>query len=702
MIGALAQHTRPLNAKSAGTLERDGFRIEKIIFESLPAFYVTANLYLPAAGAGPFPAVVMTPGHSPTGKAGEYQLAANFARNGIAALAYDPMSEGERLQYLDPATGKSAVGGPTGEHSQAALADDLTGEHISRYFVWDAMRAIDYLTAPQRYRRAAHRRLRVLRRRHRHRLPHRARPAREGRRHRLLHHRVPGSAGRAHRRAGGRADHPRLHRRRFRFRRLGGTRRSAPLRHRLHHQRHVPLSKARARTYEEAKRIYGLYGAADQLHWITGPGGHGALTPVHPEILAFFSRALKNSAEPPTYTRLTPDKPADLNCTPTGQVASSLHGETIASLIRKVRPDQVPRGFPQPRRHHRPPQRLRARRHARSPFILHSEPGVDLPGRLIVPPSTTRKPAVLLLSGDVPDGTCGLRRRRARAAASPFTRRHGSRQVAPAGRLLPAFAARRTGRQDPPRHARRRYHPRRGLPRRTPRRGRPSITVYGKGGAGVALLHAAALDRRITPRRHRRHPRLFRAILDEPLHRNAPEIVIPGVLTHYDIPDLVKAIAPRPVNIPKFSTSARPATRVERAIRCPRPAWNSAQSPKRYADGEQTVEVLHDISLAAEAGTVTALLGRSGCGKTTLLNLAGAMDFPTAGEVLIDGRATAPLSESELTALRRNANRLRLSVLPTPAHAHRAGECRAAAAARRRRQDPRNRARPPRLGRARR
>jgi ABC-type lipoprotein export system ATPase subunit len=65
------------------------------------------------------------------------------------------------------------------------------------------------------------------------------------------------------------------------------------------------------------------------------------------------------------------------------------------------------------------------------------------------------------------------------------------------------------------------------------------------------------------------------------------------------------------------------------------------------------VEVLHDISLTADAGTITALVGRSGCGKTTLLNLAGAMDFPSAGEVLIDGRATASLSDAELTALRR-------------------------------------------------
>ncbi len=74
---------------------------------------------------------------------------------------------------------------------------------------------------------------------------------------------------------------------------------------------------------------------------------------------------------------------------------------------------------------------------------------------------------------------------------------------------------------------------------------------------------------------------------------------------------------------------------------------------KTYRDGGQAVEVLHDISLTVAPGTVTALLGRSGCGKTTLLNLAGAMDFPSAGQVLIDGRNTGSLSESELTGLRR-------------------------------------------------
>src|SRR5690349_17730858 len=74
---------------------------------------------------------------------------------------------------------------------------------------------------------------------------------------------------------------------------------------------------------------------------------------------------------------------------------------------------------------------------------------------------------------------------------------------------------------------------------------------------------------------------------------------------------------------------------------------------KTYRNGGQPVEVLHGISLTAEPGTVTALLGRSGCGKTTILNLAGAMDFPSSGEVLIEGRATGSLSEAELTAVRR-------------------------------------------------
>ncbi len=71
---------------------------------------------------------------------------------------------------------------------------------------------------------------------------------------------------------------------------------------------------------------------------------------------------------------------------------------------------------------------------------------------------------------------------------------------------------------------------------------------------------------------------------------------------------------------------------------------------KTYEGG---VEALRGVSLDFIPGQITALVGRSGCGKTTLLNLCGAMDFPTSGDVLIAGLATTGLGDRELTGLRR-------------------------------------------------
>jgi putative ABC transport system ATP-binding protein len=68
---------------------------------------------------------------------------------------------------------------------------------------------------------------------------------------------------------------------------------------------------------------------------------------------------------------------------------------------------------------------------------------------------------------------------------------------------------------------------------------------------------------------------------------------------------------------------------------------------------EGGVEALRGVSLECATGQVTALIGRSGCGKTTLLNLCGAMDFPTTGDVAIAGQITSKLSDAGLTELRR-------------------------------------------------
>ena len=146
-MGGLPADRTSLNARITGRLDRDGYRIEHLVFESLPGFFVTANLYLPAAGDGRFPAVLGTAGHSDVGKAADlYQhVWVSLARRGVIVLAYDPPGQGERFEYLDPATGRSRVGAGTREHTRAGQQCLLTGTSIARYFAWDGVRALDYL-----------------------------------------------------------------------------------------------------------------------------------------------------------------------------------------------------------------------------------------------------------------------------------------------------------------------------------------------------------------------------------------------------------------------------------------------------------------------------------------------------------------------------------------------------------------------------
>src|SRR6185295_5439044 len=119
LLGGLPNYHGPLNTKTTGTLTHEDYRIEKVIYESLPGFYVTANVYVPARGTAPFPAVLMPVGHYAGGKEGERPVAIGLASKGFIALEYDPIGQGERLQYYDPDLGASKVGGATDEHSLA-------------------------------------------------------------------------------------------------------------------------------------------------------------------------------------------------------------------------------------------------------------------------------------------------------------------------------------------------------------------------------------------------------------------------------------------------------------------------------------------------------------------------------------------------------------------------------------------------------
>ncbi len=144
-LGDLPERT-PLNPRTVGTLRRNGYRVEKVIFESRPGHHVTANLYLPESQA-PTPGILLPCGHSDNGKAYvDYQRASILlAKNGMAVLCYDPIGQGERNQRLD-AKGKPVIRGTT-EHTMAGIGALLVGRQLASYRVWDGLRALDYLAS---------------------------------------------------------------------------------------------------------------------------------------------------------------------------------------------------------------------------------------------------------------------------------------------------------------------------------------------------------------------------------------------------------------------------------------------------------------------------------------------------------------------------------------------------------------------------
>ena len=139
-IGGFPART-PLNAQVRARLSRNGYRMEKIIFESLPGVYVTAILYLPDAERfkPPYHAFLITCGHSGYGKGDEdYSRACVMAaQQGLAAFIYDPIGQGERNQ--DPPTPNVAG------HNRFGVLAMLVGRSTAQIRIWDGMRSMDYL-----------------------------------------------------------------------------------------------------------------------------------------------------------------------------------------------------------------------------------------------------------------------------------------------------------------------------------------------------------------------------------------------------------------------------------------------------------------------------------------------------------------------------------------------------------------------------
>ncbi len=147
IVGPFPEKT-PLNAKVTGIVQKDGFRIEKIIYESMPGLYVTACLFIPDRTIKSRPAIIHVSGHSFSAFRSEsnQRYIYNLVKKGFIVFAIDPLGQGERVQYWDSTRNASEMGSsPTREHSYFGNQMFISGISPIRYFIWDGIRGVDYL-----------------------------------------------------------------------------------------------------------------------------------------------------------------------------------------------------------------------------------------------------------------------------------------------------------------------------------------------------------------------------------------------------------------------------------------------------------------------------------------------------------------------------------------------------------------------------
>jgi len=145
VMGPFPEKT-PLNIRITGVIQKEGYRVEKLIYESLPGYFVTSALFIPDNLEGKAPAILNPIGHSPLSfRRDVYQhTIINLVQKGFIVFAYDPIGQGERLQYYDIELGKSRFP-PNHEHSYPGALCFISGYSPAKHFTWDGIRGIDVL-----------------------------------------------------------------------------------------------------------------------------------------------------------------------------------------------------------------------------------------------------------------------------------------------------------------------------------------------------------------------------------------------------------------------------------------------------------------------------------------------------------------------------------------------------------------------------
>ncbi len=576
-LGGFPDRT-PLNARVVGVLERTGYRIEKIIFDSQPHFYVTANLYLPTTGRPPYPAILFPLGHERGGKTNPIwqQMLASLATKGFVALTWDPIGQGERLQIYDEDLRESKVGDSTTEHTVVGTQCMLVGDHLARYTIWDGMRALDYLLTRKEVD-----------------------PARIG---------LTGNSGGGTHTAYIAALDDRIQVAapscyitswRLMLDTIGpqDAEQTFPfwLQEGLDYPDYLyafapkpylllsairdffPIAGARE-TFAEAQKVYSAIGAKEKLGMVEADDGHGYNKTRRLAAYDWFGRWLKGTGDTDPEPRIEMATPEELRCTPTGQVSTSLGGESVFTLNQKrleklkanypTRPEDLLRKVREAIRYEPASGPLQVKSYgaiSRSGYhieklIYESEPGVLIPSLLYVPDAGgSKKAAVLMVTGEG-------------KAASAVE----AEQLATSGTIVLSIDARGIGETKVNTDANSREFDRyfgdfsdimtallvgktmvgmraldisRGLDLLVSRKEVDPNRVYGYGedAGALPLLYASVLDGRI--RRVVLNGMLvsYESVVNSRVHRRILEGVAPGMLKSYDLQDLVAALAPRDV-----------------------------------------------------------------------------------------------------------------------------------------------------------
>ena len=571
-VGGWPERT-PLNASVTGVLEREDHRIEKIVFESQPGFYVTANLYLPKRGSPPYPAVLYPLGHEPGAKAYPIwqQMLVTLARNGYVALAWDTVGQGERIQLYDEDFRASKLVQSTLEHTMQGIQCLLVGDSLARYTIWDGIRALDYLLS---------------------------RPEVDPKRVA-----VTGNSGGGTHTAYLAALDDRLHVAApscyltswMRLLETIGPQDAEQcfpgwLAAGLDHGDFVlafapkpylilaairdffSIAGARA-TYEEARMVYQRLGAGDRVAMTEADDGHGYSTPRRLAAYRWLEKWLKGVEREIVEGEVPIAREDELWATKTGQVVTSLGGETLFTLNRK-RADALRRPGPPVSRQTvlsmlaldrtrgpvpvRPLGTVQRDGYRIEKLVYESEPGIEIPAALAIPDAPAgRKPAAIVVHGGgksaarteiealVRSGMVvlaidargwGETRPAAATKGADWTRYFGDYDSAMTALLL-----------DKPLVGQRVTDILRGLDLLV---GRPEVDAaricgVGVHAGGVPVLHAAVLDDRIRKVALERTLAAYGCVVRHRIHRGVFENVIFGVLKAYDLPDLAATLAPR-------------------------------------------------------------------------------------------------------------------------------------------------------------